>query len=498
MYSVDNSSEIKTEQKIEILFSNSYHIKKPTSECIRKEVKKMQRRTEKIANVPINGLKYRIEKGELCFPGCSAEGFLQIQVYFVDFDNKAKAYVSKKDALKYLEKIRFLPNLVYDTYSSTKDCNRFRIGYILTEPIKDLDTAKHIRKILWEILDKINPDTNFNTISGIMFGGCNCKIIHKDYFSVEAIVETHKRVVRKFRQGKTHQQQTVMLPTAKGYSYALNLIDANTYDCVKKSTKSCLRLLKAGSDPYRMEFSDNIADINLNILKAVYTLHMKNETHCIDEKTCLYEVSVATLGRFLNKNLYSQNCKTLKLTLEQYENIFACINENTMFNAFKGKLDGTVIHYNGKYFNFLKSELFEKSGDTKPLERTHNLMLMSSAFGGNYYGELLAEQLMQSVIRAGNLKKYSGIMLSTLINRVPQFKCKLESLKTVNMKNTYMKRAFNAMLNTIYNNSSFNRVYADWIITMPSVSTKKLYNKVLLTLTTDEDKKIEAFLQDMI
>jgi len=124
-------------------------------------------------------------------------------------------------------------------------------------------------------------------------------------------------------------------------------------------------------------------------------------------------------------------------------------------------------------------------------------MMRSSALSGNFYGELLAEQFLQSVLRAGNLKNYSGIMLSTLINRVPQFKCKLDSLRTANEKNIYMKRAFETMHHIIYDSSSFHKVYADWIVTVPTISTKKLYNKILLTRTKNEGEKIDSFLQDM-
>ncbi len=497
MYDMTDISKIKPNQYIEVMFSTTHHIKKPSSDSVAKEVHRMQIFPGKIARVALTGLTGRLEDGQLFFPGGSAKEFVKIQVFFFDFDNKGESYVSKKSALQYLEKIRFLPNIVFDTYSSSKDCNRFRIGYILTEPIKDEETARHIRTLFWEILDKINPDKQFNTISGVMFGGRNCKIIHDNFFTVAAIEETHKRIVYKVRKGKPIRQQTLMLPTAKGFAYALNLVDTSTYELIKKSNKSCLRLLKANSDPYRMDFDNDIASINLDVLKAAYTLHMKNETHCIDETAHIYAVSVAEVGKFLHKNLYNNNCKTLKATLEKYSRIVAYVNETTLFYAFRVQFEGKVLRYGGKYFDFLKSELFENHGDTQPKERSHNLMMRSSALSGNFYGELLAEQFLQSVLRAGNLKNYSGIMLSTLINRVPQFKCKLDSLRTANEKNIYMKRAFETMHHIIYDSSSFHKVYADWIVTVPTISTKKLYNKILLTRTKNEGEKIDSFLQDM-
>ena len=208
MYDMTDISKIKLNQYIDVMFSTTHHIKKPSSDTVAKEVHRMQTFPEKIARVALTGLTGRLEDGQLFFPGGSAKEFVKIQVFFFDFDNKGESYVSKRSALQYLEKIRFLPNIVFDTYSSSKDCNRFRIGYILTEPIKDEETARHIRTLFWEILDKINPDKQFNTISGVMFGGVIAKLFTTTFLLLRQlrkhIQELFTRYVKESRSDNIH------------------------------------------------------------------------------------------------------------------------------------------------------------------------------------------------------------------------------------------------------------------------------------------------------
>ena len=115
--------------------------------------------------------------------------------------------------------------------------------------------------------------------------------------------------------------------------------------------------------------------------------------------------------------------------LQDYSRLVAITNAGELFWGFKGTLDGKTITYSGKYFNWLKKNLFEKPEDTVPIECTHNFLMRYSAFvGGNMYAELLVEQFIQSFLRSGNIDKYFGITFKSLINRSPQVKYKYDSI----------------------------------------------------------------------
>lgn len=77
--------------------------------------------------------------------------------------------------------------------------------------------------------------------------------------------------------------------------------------------------------------------------------------------------------------------------------------------------------YSGRYFDWLKSLLFDSLDSTVPKQQTHNFMLKYEALvGGNMYAELIAEQLLRSVLRCGVIQKFKEISLETLIRRIPQ------------------------------------------------------------------------------
>ena len=65
------------------------------------------------------------------------------------------------------------------------------------------------------------------------------------------------------REVKLYVAQSLMLPTAKEFSYALNLVDELTYKKIESKAQPALRLLKKGSNPVDMDFDDDISKINL-------------------------------------------------------------------------------------------------------------------------------------------------------------------------------------------------------------------------------------------
>ena len=79
MYDMTDISKIKPNQYIEVMFSTTHHIKKPSSDSVAKEVHRMQIFPGKIARVALTGLTGRLEDGQLFFPGGSAKEFVTPQ-----------------------------------------------------------------------------------------------------------------------------------------------------------------------------------------------------------------------------------------------------------------------------------------------------------------------------------------------------------------------------------------------------------------------------------
>lgn len=484
-------------ERISILTSEKRFGRKPTNEEVAETIHNMKigyGKREEI--IHIGGLIGRIEEGRIIFPACSVTGFVQIQVFFFDFDNAGEKHIPKEKVLSALRKCSLEPNIVYDTYSSTKDRNRFRLVYVVKEVITNQEKADEIKLMFFELLERYGVDKNVKTTSGVIFGGTNAEVLYDDFYSEAKIHGTYDRIIKKMREVKPYVAQSLILPTAKGFSYALNLVDELTYKKIESKAQIALRLLKKGSNPVDMDFDNDISGIDLSVLKAVYTLHCQGKTACENNSKQEYSVSVASIAELLHQNLYANNLQKIRSILDSYQNLVAIIGENEMFYPMKNSLDGKTIFYGGRYFNWIKSKLFENMNDTEPKEHTHNLMLKGHAFAkGNIYGELLAEQLLQSFLWTGELRKYVGISVKTLIERTPQFRSKLEGLRTANERNTYIKRAIKAMEEIIHGASSFPNIHQSFDIEVPKVTTRHLDKRITLKQNNKLDE--ESFLRDM-
>lgn len=224
-------------------------------------------------------------------------------------------------------------------------------------------------------------------------------------------------------------------------------------------------------------------------------MHCRNQTNCINKETETYCVVLSEIVKKTGLNLYEREMQRLKKMLKDYSRLIAITSTGELFWGFKGSLDGKTITYSGKYFNWLKKNLFKKPEDTVPMEYTHNYLMRYSVFvGGNIYAQLLAEQFIQSVLRSGNIDNYFGITVESLINRSPQVKCKYDSIDTANKKNTFIKRVLEGMSFILSQKSSFLEKYNSYHIKYPDVSSKHLDRKI--TVDADKNVAVNNFLDD--
>ena len=286
----------------------------------------------------------------------------------------------------------------------------------------------------------------------------------------------------------------LMLPTANGFAYALNLVDNDLYLKIKGEEKVVLRLLKSGTKPVDMDFDDDIAEVNLLVLKALYTMHCRKETDCIDSERHIYAVDISLLVRKTGINFYERKMLRLQTMLSDYNRLVACVGEKELLTVLRNKIEDGRIVYSGRYFDWLKSLLFDSPDSTVPKQQTHNFMLKYEALvGGNMYAELIAEQLLRSVLRCGVIQKFKGISLETLIGRIPQLRHKYMSIKTANEKNIFLGRVLKSVDIILSEKSCYKEKYVGYDFVYPDASSKKLGQ---ITITATEASKLNDFLED--
>lgn len=493
---MNNSMKFPT---FDFRISHETYDRKPTGEEVASEIKK-QKATEVLGECiktkKLDDLCNYIEAGRMIFPNKYAvdTSFVCISLLFFDFDNTGGMYYSRNQVITKLKKINLCPNIIYDTYNNGERHNRFRIVYLLGQPSYSEDELKRLENVLKKLLSPYGVDQKAN-MRGVFFGGSNAQVLRNESYNLHYLLALEKKIEKAIEKNEKYKGENLMLPTAKGFAWALNLVDDSLHRKIKNRSNVVLRILKENTDAVNLDFDNNIADVNLSLLKILYTMHCRNQINCVNREAETYSITLAEIVKKTGLNLYEREMKRLKQMLQDYSRLVAITSAGELFWGFKGTLDGKTITYSGKYFNWLKKNLFEKPEDTVPMEHTHNYLMRYSAFvGGNMYAELLAEQFIQSVLWSGNIDKYFGITAESLINRSPQVKCKYNSIDTTNKKNTFITRVFEGMSFILSQKSSFLEKYDGYHIKRPDFSSKHLDRKI--TIDADEKVAINNFLDD--
>lgn len=483
---------------VEITVSNESYKSKPTSQEIALAVENLKHGwVRKTTHATLTDLINYIETGRILYPTQCFEGspiINPMNLFFIDFDNDGEKHITRETVISKLKNIGLCPNLVYDTYSSTKEQNRFRLVYVLSKSVYSKEEAESIAEKLYFLLKPYGADEKAR-ITGLFFGGYRVVRLSNKTLDTGFLDAVYRKAKSRIKQKVEIKPEYLMLPTAKGFAYALNLVDNELYLKSKGEAKVVLRLLKKGTKPIDMDFDDDIAEVNLLVLKVLYTVHCRKETECIDSNNHLYSVDISLLVRKTGINFYERKMRRLQAMLSDYNRLVACIGEKELLTVLPNKIEDSKIVYSGRYFNWLKSLLFDSSDSTVPKQHTHNFMLKYEALvGGNMYAELMAEQLLRSVLKCGVIQKYNGIRIKTLLGKIPQLRHKYESIKSSNEKNTFLKRVLKSLEIILAEKSSFNERYKDYNIIYPPTSSKHLNRQI--TITATEASKLNDFFDD--
>ena len=137
-----------------------------------------------------------IVKGKTIIPsGIKAnakQNFKGQQLFLVDFDNtKNGIKISANDEehatidklLKYCKEINLMLTFAYYTFSHSEEQHKFRVGYVLEEPIVDYKIAEKIPKKLLEIFKDFNPDTSKQNLADFFYGGKSIAYKSDNYYN---------------------------------------------------------------------------------------------------------------------------------------------------------------------------------------------------------------------------------------------------------------------------------------------------------------------------
>ena len=136
-----------------------------------------------------------IVKGKTIIPSGiksnAKQNFKGQQLFLVDFDNtkngikicaNEKEHATINKLLEYCKKIEFMPTFAYYTFSHSEEQHKFRVGYVLEEPIVDYKTAEKIPKKLLEIFKDFNPDTSKQNLADFFYGGKSIEYKSDNYY----------------------------------------------------------------------------------------------------------------------------------------------------------------------------------------------------------------------------------------------------------------------------------------------------------------------------
>lgn len=102
------------------------------------------------------------------FAGGTQESMLTMQVFALDFDNVDEKtheplrfddpmFISPWDALARCESLEVTPLVMYQTMNYTRDNPRFRLAFMLDEPITDYELAKAVQEGLMFAFPECDP-----------------------------------------------------------------------------------------------------------------------------------------------------------------------------------------------------------------------------------------------------------------------------------------------------------------------------------------------------
>ena len=379
----------------------------------------------------------KLNNGYVLFPGGNAQHPLKdsshLQVMFFDFNLSEKNSFDKKTILTILYIARLTPSFICDTY----DVNCFRIAYFLEGELSPMDRIKDAFQTMFNMLNSLKVDINNSHANGYIDDCRNITILSDKPLRLYNVQRFCNEYTDKIDSICKALRNGIIVPTHKEYENALNILENN----IENSYNAAY-----------LKYDESLKNIDLMWLKILFTMHCREMSEAsVENNQTIYSIPLSQIGKYADKNIYINKGKSVKSAFNMYNHLRAAVKGSSDIPVLKNAIKDGVLYYNGTYFNYLKKELYVYQGNKIGIHRSSQYFVIhNDAFKGNNYGEMIAEQMIKLIISFKNSydRKYP---CSDIIDMIPMFKRKIESLPTAKEKNVYLKRAFETAVKIVNN-----------------------------------------------
>lgn len=194
-------------------FDNEKFTHKPNSS----EIGKIKNRIniEEAGSFPIKDIKEMIIAGQTCIPSSIKskkdwiDGKNHYQMFMIDFDNTTiiekekvnltidnEKHITVDMMIKHCKEINLIPTFIYTTFSHSEKQHKFRLVYVLDEPISSKVEIESVYSWFKEIFKDYHIDNAATDISRPFFGGKEIVFESENYYKVvekEAIEEDEQK-----------------------------------------------------------------------------------------------------------------------------------------------------------------------------------------------------------------------------------------------------------------------------------------------------------------
>lgn len=401
-------------------------------------------------NVSPEDFVRRLNEGYILFPGGSAVHPLYdssyLGVMFFDFDMSEKDSFDKKTLLSILFTANLTPSLICDTSNK----NYFRIAYILENNIDGRSDITEAFQYMFSILSSLKVDINNSHARGYINDCRNIKRLTDKSFDIYRIKRFRDDYATKVKSLCDALRSGIVVPMRKGYNNALNVLNNASIS----NNKAYLK------------YDGCMQNIDLMWLKVLFSMHCRGMS-VANKKDAqnIYSLPLSQIGRYANRNIYSNQGKSLKSAFNVYNKLIAVKEYNTEIPVLNNYTENGMLYYDGTYFDYLKKDLYIYQGKNIGLKKSENYFVINKdAFKGNMYGEMIAERLIMLILSFRNSFERTYIC-SDIIDSLPIFKDKIDSLSTAKEKNIYLKRAFETAIKIVNNGWYSPCVSYNWRVT---------------------------------
>lgn len=222
---VENATKAITEGIITMFDNVSFKTKPETN-----DVTKIRNRTvtNKSGNYTLEEIKNNLICGHTCIPAAIKskkkwlDGESNYQIFMLDFDNSVIDKATKKkidftvdddrhvtfeQVLEHCKEENLIPTFAYSTFSHTEKQHKFRLVYILDEPIHSIEEVLGVYKTFKDIFKDYHIDTSTTDIARLFFGGQEIIFESNNFYKVVSQeVEEPETEKEEFQYSEIEQQ----------------------------------------------------------------------------------------------------------------------------------------------------------------------------------------------------------------------------------------------------------------------------------------------------